>query len=230
MMTRRGATPRRFVCSLLHSDTRAALTSAPGQLMGIWTPDLPEDSEEAKLPFHGASALLLWADWLEMPSSMQTRDTVAADKWPDPKMAPNFKPVINEYLHALARLADRRVVLSLLPKQTGCSLNLPVCAGWSGWSPCLWTCRRHTSISTCRRAASSRCPGALLCSSDRLRAWQDAFREVVCIRYTPEPSNEAEGVLGCGAHSDWGFGTLLIGDGSPGLQIRYKGAPGAVCL
>ena len=39
------------------------------------------------------------------------------------------------------------------------------------------------------------------------------------IRYSHEPSNVEEGVLGCGSHSDYGFITLLLTSMDPGLQV-----------
>ena len=43
------------------------------------------------------------------------------------------------------------------------------------------------------------------------------------LHYTAVPSNESEGRHAAGAHSDYGFLTLLWTDGTPGLQIFYKG-------
>lgn len=43
------------------------------------------------------------------------------------------------------------------------------------------------------------------------------------LHYLPIPSNEQEGRHAAGAHSDFGFLTLLWCDGTPGLQILYKG-------
>lgn len=45
------------------------------------------------------------------------------------------------------------------------------------------------------------------------------------LSYLPEASEAEAGVLGCGAHSDWGMLTFLMTDGSPGLQVlrRRKG-------
>ncbi|KAK9830405.1 hypothetical protein WJX72_011582 [[Myrmecia] bisecta] len=43
------------------------------------------------------------------------------------------------------------------------------------------------------------------------------------IHYAEQASNPASGVFGAGAHTDWGFTTLLITDGTPGLQLNYKG-------
>ena len=44
------------------------------------------------------------------------------------------------------------------------------------------------------------------------------------LRYAPEISNEEEGRHAAGAHSDYGCLTFLWTDGTPGLQILYKGA------
>ena len=49
---------------------------------------------------------------------------------------------------------------------------------------------------------------------------------VHCMRSTFTGSDRVvtrQGILGCGAHTDWGVLTLLIMD-SPGLQIRRDGA------
>jgi isopenicillin N synthase-like dioxygenase len=43
------------------------------------------------------------------------------------------------------------------------------------------------------------------------------------LRYPPVRSDEAKGQFAAGAHSDYGFLTLLWTDGTPGLQIQYKG-------
>lgn len=43
------------------------------------------------------------------------------------------------------------------------------------------------------------------------------------LHYLPVPSNESEGRHAAGAHSDYGFLTLLWTDGTPGLEIFYKG-------
>lgn len=43
------------------------------------------------------------------------------------------------------------------------------------------------------------------------------------LSYLPEASEAEAGVLGCGAHSDWGMLTFLATDGSPGLQVLRRG-------
>ena len=43
------------------------------------------------------------------------------------------------------------------------------------------------------------------------------------IHYTAEQSDPSGGVFGAGAHTDWGFLTLLDTNETPGLQINYKG-------
>ena len=43
------------------------------------------------------------------------------------------------------------------------------------------------------------------------------------LRYSPAISSPADGVLGAGAHSDYGLFTLLATDGTPGLQIQQQG-------
>ena len=59
--------------------------------------------------------------------------------------------------------------------------------------------------------------------------FQDKFRNPLLtlrpIHYTAEESKPDEGVLGAGAHTDWGFLTYLITDTTPGLQLQYKGMP-----
>lgn len=40
--------------------------------------------------------------------------------------------------------------------------------------------------------------------------------------YYPVQAERAPGRWGCGAHSDYGLGTLLIDDGAPGLQVMYR--------
>ena len=78
----------------------------PQETMAVWTPDLPADSEEAKLPFHGASALPLCVLHASRCSAcLAPRHHVHADKWPDPRLA--FRPVLTEYLAALSKLMDR---------------------------------------------------------------------------------------------------------------------------
>ena len=43
------------------------------------------------------------------------------------------------------------------------------------------------------------------------------------LRYKIEPSSVGEGVLGCGAHSDYGFCTLLhVKSSRSGLEIRAR--------
>ena len=53
-----------------------------------------------------------------------------------------------------------------------------------------------------------------------------SFREPLAVlrllRYSMEPSDVERGVLGCGAHSDYGFITLLLTNEVPGLQILYN--------
>ncbi|KAK9800874.1 hypothetical protein WJX73_003920 [Symbiochloris irregularis] len=44
------------------------------------------------------------------------------------------------------------------------------------------------------------------------------------IHYTAEESKPDQGVLGAGAHTDWGFLTYLVTDTTPGLQIWHQGA------
>ena len=42
------------------------------------------------------------------------------------------------------------------------------------------------------------------------------------LHYTSEPSNEANGLYACGAHSDYGMLTLLLTDDNPGLQVQME--------
>ena len=46
------------------------------------------------------------------------------------------------------------------------------------------------------------------------------------LHYTAVKSDPAAGIYGAGAHSDWGFLTFLVDDGTPGLQLRLKGGVG----
>lgn len=43
------------------------------------------------------------------------------------------------------------------------------------------------------------------------------------LRYAPVPSDVAVGRLGAGAHTDYGFVTLLVTDGAPGLEVDAGG-------
>lgn len=43
------------------------------------------------------------------------------------------------------------------------------------------------------------------------------------LRYAPVPSDVASGRLGAGAHTDFGFVSLLVTDGAPGLQVDAGG-------
>jgi hypothetical protein len=43
------------------------------------------------------------------------------------------------------------------------------------------------------------------------------------LRYSAEASSPESGILGCGAHSDYGMLTLLATDHVPGLQINING-------
>lgn len=56
-----------------------------------------------------------------------------------------------------------------------------------------------------------------------LRRFTNPLMTLRPIHYTAEESKPAEGVLGAGAHTDWGFLTYLITDTTPGLQIFFKG-------
>jgi isopenicillin N synthase-like dioxygenase len=43
------------------------------------------------------------------------------------------------------------------------------------------------------------------------------------LKYPAEKSNVAEGILGAGAHSDYGLLTFLITDSCPGLEVQLNG-------
>lgn len=43
------------------------------------------------------------------------------------------------------------------------------------------------------------------------------------LHYWATPSRLEEGILGAGAHTDWGMLTVLATDGVPGLQLHYQG-------
>mgnify|MGYP000013995753 CR=1 FL=1 len=45
------------------------------------------------------------------------------------------------------------------------------------------------------------------------------------VLYTGEESIPEKGIYGAGAHSDWGLLTLLISDGTPGLQVSFVSMP-----
>lgn len=40
------------------------------------------------------------------------------------------------------------------------------------------------------------------------------------LRYPPQPEDKGDNMLGAGAHTDWGSLTVLLQDGSPGLEVR----------
>jgi isopenicillin N synthase-like dioxygenase len=57
--------------------------------------------------------------------------------------------------------------------------------------------------------------------------FDDDFQEPVAtlrlLHYDRRESKPEEGILACGAHSDYGILTLLLTDHNPGLQIYYQG-------
>ena len=51
---------------------------------------------------------------------------------------------------------------------------------------------------------------------------RDPIANLRLLRYSREPSDPDNGVLACGAHTDWGLLTLLLTDENRGLQIYTK--------
>eukprot|EP00953_Heterococcus_sp_UTEX-ZZ885_P014682 8301-Heterococcus_DN1.PRE.1 len=43
------------------------------------------------------------------------------------------------------------------------------------------------------------------------------------LKYPAEKSDAAKGILGTGAHSDYGLMTFLVTDATPGLEVLHKG-------
>ena len=67
--------------------------------------------------------------------------------------------------------------------------------------------------------------GLLACSVELdYDHFADGLGEPQCgvrlLRYPPQPENAPDNMLGAGAHTDWGSITILLQDGSAGLEVR----------
>lgn len=132
------------------------------------------------------------------------------NQWPSADQAPGFKPVMQAYHRAMASLSLR------------CVAQLPLFS------------QRSSAVETLRCDACCKCCRVLPLIAEALHLPHGYFVERFTnplmtlrpIHYTAEESRPDQGVLGAGAHTDWGFFTYLVTDTTPGLQIWFKGLSG----